>query len=728
MRLAKELILLRIKILLNSIHMKKFIKFLAFTLAMSSFAMFQSCDEEDPLVQPTVTEPSTIASVQVGGSGDVTFTFESQEGYASSTVSATGGTAVIKTNATVGAQEGSIVVTFTADNSAGAASVKLILTDAKNQTAEATAILNKTISAPPSVQLSSLTGNANPGATSVVLVTVAAENGFASLSYTTTGGLTGSPVSPINTLSANNTVEVTLTVPANAAIGSTLTAVFTARDNQNLNSTAATYTVTVTDPNPTVNIQGSIAENRTLIAGTNYLLIGQVFVESGVTLTIPAGTVIKGDKASKATLIVKPGGRLVANGQANNPVVFTSSQVVGARDKGDWGGLVILGTAYVNQTSQPNIEGITPAVPYGNTTSPATNADQNSGTLNYVRIEYAGIELSPNNETNSLTLGGVGNGTSINYVQVSFGGDDGFEWFGGTVNAKYLVSHSTWDDDFDTDFGWSGNVQFGLVVRNPFFADQSGSNAFESDNQGNGNTTSLCDATASSAGNSSGCTRGVFSNITVLGPRETNSRSISGSYQNALHIRRRSSISIFNSFISGFRIGLRIDDDGTYFNLAQGNAVHANNVLSNSSTAGTASSATATDGTYVTGIKFAAANDGSIDAALASGGNATPIANYWLANNTAFNNVTATTTWSDIGVTPSLFWAAQTASNYPSNPNFALGAGVAGANNLNSGAAFSNAKLTAAGSFFTTTTFRGAFGATDWTDGWAEFQPLNKAY
>ncbi|NBP70604.1 MAG: PKD domain-containing protein, partial [Cytophagia bacterium] len=76
MRLAKELILLRIKILLNSIHMKKFIKFLAFTLAMSSFAMFQSCDEEDPLVQPTVTEPSTIASVQVGGSGDVTFTFE----------------------------------------------------------------------------------------------------------------------------------------------------------------------------------------------------------------------------------------------------------------------------------------------------------------------------------------------------------------------------------------------------------------------------------------------------------------------------------------------------------------------------------------------------------------------------------------------------------------------------------------------------------------------------
>jgi hypothetical protein len=708
--------------------MKKFIKFFALSLAISSFLMVQSCDEEsDPLVQPTVTGPAAIASVQVGTSADVTFTFEAAEGYASSAVTATGGTAVIKTNAATDAKDGSVVVTFTADNSAGAATVKLVLTDAEGQTADATAILNKTISAPPSVQLNALTGSAAPQGSSTVLVTVTAANGFSSLSYTTTGGLTGSPVSPISSLSSASNVEVTFTVPANAVIGSTLTAVFTAKDDQNLNSTSATYTITVLDPNPTVNIQGSITANQTLVAGTNYLLKGQVFVESGVTLTVPAGTVVKGDKATKATLIVKPGGKLVANGTSTNPVVFTSSQVIGARDKGDWGGIVILGTAYVNQATQPNVEGISPPVPYGNTTSPTTNADENSGTLNYVRIEYAGIELSANNETNSLTLAGVGNGTSINYVQVSFGGDDGFEWFGGTVNGKYLVSHSTWDDDFDTDFGWSGNVQFGLVVRNTFFADQSGSNAFESDNQGNGNATTLCNATVSSPGTSSGCTSGVFSNITVLGPRETNSRSISGSYQNAMHIRRRSSISIFNSFISGFRIGLRIDDDATYFNLAQGNAVHANNVLSNSSTAGIASSATATDGTYVTGIKFTAANDGTIDAALTAGGNATPIANYWLTNNTAFNNVTATTAWSNVGITPTLFWAGTTtAANYPSNPDFALVAGDgANTNNLNSGAAFTNGKL---GSFFTSTTYRGAFGTTDWTDGWAEFQPINKAY
>lgn len=558
------------------------------------------------------------------------------------------------------------------------------------------------------------------------------ETVIANLSMTVPGGAKNLIISGSfsETMPLNGETEldkpIELDIPANAVIGSTLTAVFAVTDKNDKTSTPVTFLITVN--NPVIELAGNITTNLTLDATRSYLLKGQTFVKNNVTLTIPAGTVIKGDKATKATLIVEPGGRLVCNGTAANPVVFTSAQAVGARDKGDWGGVVILGTAFVNQASQPNIEGISPAVPYGNTTSPTTNADQNSGTLNYVRIEYAGIELSPNNETNSLTLGGVGNGTTINYVQVSFGGDDGFEWFGGTVNGKYLVSHSTWDDDFDTDFGWSGNVQFGLVVRNPFFADQSGSNAFESDNQGNGNAITNCDATASSAGTATACTRGVFSNITVLGPRETNSRSISGSYQNALHIRRRSSISIFNSFISGFRIGLRIDDDGTYFNLAQGNAVHSNNVLSNSSTASTATSTTATDGTYVTGIRFDVANDGTITTNTGvTAGNATSIANYWLTNNSAFNNVTSTQTWSDIGINPALFWAGQTSANYPSNPNFALTAGVTGANNLNSGASFTNGKVS--GAFFTQTTYRGAFSSTtDWTDGWTEFQPLNKVY
>jgi hypothetical protein len=688
--------------------MKKMMRLFAFFFAVAFVSFIQSCDEDEPApAAPTLTAPSSVASIQVGTKADVTFTFTAPGKYKSSAVTATGGTATVKTQPAADATTGSVVVEFTAGTSAGAGAAVLTLTDASNQTITATAVLNITLSAPPSITLSTSTGAGRPGATVAVTATIAAPNGASQLTIT---GATSTPASPITISGTSATQAVTLSIPANAVVGSTINVGFQAKDAQNLLSTVVSFTITVQDP--TVTLEGNLT-TQTLVATEKYLLKGQVFIPNGVTLTIPAGTVIKGDKATKATLIVQPGGRLIAQGTATSPVVFTSSQNVGERDRGDWGGVVILGNAYVNQSARPAIEGISPTQNYGSTVAesatPTTNATENSGSIRYVRIEYAGIELTPNNETNSITFGGVGNGTIVEYVQVSFGGDDGFEWFGGTVNGKYLVSHSSWDDDFDTDFGWSGNVQFGLVVRNPFFADQSGSNAFESDNQGNGNPTTLCTDT-----DASGCTRGIFSNITVLGPREIQSRSISANYQNALHIRRRSSISIFNSFFSGFRIGLRIDDAGTLTNLTNGAAKHSYNILSIPSTAGTATSATAADGQFVTGL---------------NGGDATAIATYWTSNNnTAFNNVTNVSTFADLGLTGSLFWSSQSATTYPSNPNFSLVAGVAGANNLNTGANFTDAKFTGNTFFTTTGTFRGAFGATDWTDGWSEFQPINKVY
>lgn len=675
---------------------------------------------------PTLTGSTSVTAAKINEAKDVTIPVTIPGGYKAGSATVTnviGGTAVVKSAPAANATSGNIVVTFTAGNNPGAGSVQVNVTDNNNKSAFVVSTFNITLDAPPTLVLNKSTAQANAGATVSVQATITAANGGKQLSIT---GITSTPASPVLFTETSKVIDVTLNVPSNAIAGSKIVAVFVATDAKDLNTAPQSVEITVTAPNTIIVPAGALTQNTTWTAANKYVIQGQVFVNSGITLTIEPGTVVVGEKASKGTLIVKPGGILIAEGTPSNPIVFTSNQPVGARDRGDWGGIVWLGNAFVNQATLQTIEGITPSQTYGNNTSSTTNATENNGSLKYVRIEYAGIELSPNNETNSLTMGGLGNGTTLDYVQVSFGGDDGFEWFGGTANAKHLVSFSTWDDDFDTDFGWAGNVQYGVVVRNPFFADQSGSNAFESDNQGNGNSIAGCDATAAAAGTITSCTRGVFSNITVLGPRETNTRSISGSYQNAMHIRRRSSISVFNSFISGFRIGLRIDDDGTYFNLAQGNAVHKNNVLSNSSTAGTGTSSTATDGTYVTGIRFTAANDGTIDAALPSGGNAAPVANYWLTNNAAFNNITATTAWSDIGITPALFWAGQSAANYPSNPNFALGAGVAGNNNLNSGAAFTDAKL--AGTFFETTTYRGAFGATDWTDGWSEFQPINKAY
>jgi len=575
----------------------------------------------------------------------------------------------------------------------------------------------------PTVTVDPTTAQNIPGGSVSAALTVTAPNGALDLVIYVAG--VEVETRDISTTDLSTPIDYSYTVPSNAVVGSKIVISFQVIDAKNFPSAISNFVITVGDP--IISLQG-ILTTQTLDATKPYLLKGQVFIPTGVTLTVPAGTVIKGDKATKATLVVQPGGKLVANGTANSPVVFTSAQGVGERDRGDWGGIVMLGNAFVNQTAKPKIEGIQPDQSFGSSlaesATPATNATENSGTLKYVRIEYAGIELTPNNETNSLTMGGLGNGTIVEYVQVSFGGDDGFEWFGGTVNGKYLVSHGMWDDDFDTDFGWSGNVQYGLVVRNPAVADQSGSNAFESDNQSNGNPiASLCDATSSSAGNATGCTRGVFSNITVLGPRETNSRSINANYQNAMHIRRRSSISVFNSFFSGFRVGLRIDDDGTYFNLAQGNGKHSNNLLSVPGNVGAASTSTASEALYATGIRFFPANDGTIDGTTATAaGNAIPIETYWKASNGELKNITTTTPITNLGIAANLYWAGQAAASYPSNPNFSLLAG-----DLNTGASYSDAKLT--GGFFTTTgTFRGAFGATDWTDGWSEFQPINKVY
>ena len=213
---------------------------------------------------------------------------------------------------------------------------------------------------------------------------------------------------------------------------------------------------------------------QTLKKGT-YTLKGWVYIASGAELTIEPGTVIKGDKTTKAALIAERGGKLIAQGTASDPIVFTSAQPAGSRRPGDWGGIIICGKAKNNQ-NEMQIEG-GPRTKHG-----GDNDSDNSGVLSYARIEFAGNPFKADQEINGLTLGSVGSGTKIDHVQVSYSNDDSFEWFGGAVNCKYLVAYKGWDDDFDTDNGFSGKVQFGLSVRDPRLADQSQSNGFESDN------------------------------------------------------------------------------------------------------------------------------------------------------------------------------------------------------------------------------------------------------
>lgn len=415
---------------------------------------------------------------------------------------------------------------------------------------------------------------------------------------------------------------------------------------------------------------------QTLTKNNKYLLKGQVFVRENQVLTIEPGTLIFGDKGTKGTLIIDRGGKIIADGTANEPIVFTSALPVGSRDRGDWGGLVILGKAPVNQ-ADPVIEGVTPTVVFG-----GTDTNDNSGILRYVRVEFAGIELTPNNETNSITLGGVGSGTIMDYCQVSWGGDDGFEWFGGSVNSKYLIAFGMWDDCFDVDYGFTGKVQFGMSIRYGSYADQSGSNIFETDNGPNDNLTTLL-------------TTGVFSNITGIGPRLTNSQSINGNYQHALDLRRRTALTIANSVFVGMPRGLRMNQQSVYDNYNNGTGVLLNNVMV----------APATTFSIGSGMTATASN----------------VETLWNATNETITNTDFAAVYGQLGLNQNIFFGTNTSTGYTQNPTFTVTSG-----SLTTGASFSHPKLS--DPFFTPTTYRGAFGSTDWTDSWAEFNPIMKAY
>lgn len=330
-----------------------------------------------------------------------------------------------------------------------------------------------------------------------------------------------------------------------------------------------------------IELTGDISADKTLDASKKYLLKGFVYVTKGAKLTIPAGTVVMGDKATKGTLIITRGSKIDAQGTATKPVVFTSSFAAGTRQAGDWGGIILLGKAPVNASAgEAKIEGGLAPTNGGNEKEyiwyGGSDVSDNSGIIKYARIEFAGIALSPDNELNSLTMGGVGSGTTLSYIQVYRAGDDAFEWFGGTVNADHLVASYTWDDDFDTDFGYSGNVQFGVAQRHKNLADISGSNGFESDNNADGTTASPQ-------------TRAVFSNMTIVGPiiAGSSASGVNSQFQHGAQIRRNSAISIRNSIIVGFPLaGLYIDGTKgtpTHNNLGatgvEGPLVFKNNII-----------------------------------------------------------------------------------------------------------------------------------------------------
>ena len=235
------------------------------------------------------------------------------------------------------------------------------------------------------------------------------------------------------------------------------------------------------DSTSTIDVRGIIKTDQTWHKSRMYRLRGYVYVTDGAKITIEAGTKIISNKDSAGVLVIYRDATIVAEGTASSPIVFTSAEAT--PNPGDLGGVILVGQARGNGNHSVLEGGVDPAF----SSFGGTNDAHSSGSLKYVRIEYAGKAVNPGDEVNALSLYGVGSGTTIDYVEVVRGLDDGFEFFGGTVNCKHLIAYNCADDDFDMDDGFSGKIQFAISVKDPKFTDNKGttgdlSNNFEVDN------------------------------------------------------------------------------------------------------------------------------------------------------------------------------------------------------------------------------------------------------
>ncbi|AUX19964.1 hypothetical protein SOCEGT47_004210 [Sorangium cellulosum] len=294
---------------------------------------------------------------------------------------------------------------------------------------------------------------------------------------------------------------------------------------------------------PVAELSGEVTKDFTLTCNRHYLLKGTVLVTPGATLTIEKGTTLLGDSdpLSPGILAIQPGAKLVAVGTPEEPIVFTSALPEGLRERGDWGGVILLGRAPANlrdaegAPTRGRIEGLDRGGEYG-----GDDVDDSSGILKYVRIEYSGFAIAPNNEVNGLTFGGVGKGTIVDHVQVRHTADDCFEFFGGTVDAKYLACQHAGDDGFDWDNGFRGRLQFLVLQQEPSLADEM--NGFEGDNDALGTTNSPV-------------SEPTIYNATLCGKnREVDLE------QYGILLRRGTRARIFNTVVTGFESGLDVRD------------------------------------------------------------------------------------------------------------------------------------------------------------------------
>ncbi|MEE4116634.1 MAG: hypothetical protein V2I37_10720 [Marinilabiliaceae bacterium] len=430
-------------------------------------AIFTGCQKE--YAPPTLTTPAA-QTVEAGTSVNLSFTYIADAGFGTSSVTATNGTASITASGTKGETSGTITVSYTAGSSAGAGSVTLTVIDAEDQSVSTTTVLTVFEEGAPEVTA--------PGTSNVEVMdpvdisfTFSSEGGYASSSVSATKG-TAVVKTEAGAGATSGSVVVTYTAARAAGAGSVQLTITDANGKTGL----ATAVVEVQNV-PTVSVAQNIDADQTWTADKVYILEGRIAVLDGATLTIEAGTIIKGNQGSgpnATALMIARGGKLNANGTANAPIIFTSiaddilpGELVGTTMdptlNGLWGGLLVLGKAPISADAEAvQIEGIPPSDLNG--LYGGTDPLDNSGSITYVSIRHGGANIGEGNEINGLTLGGVGSGTTIQNIEIIANQDDGIEWFGGTVNVTNALVWNTGDDAIDTDQSWSGTLDNAIIV------------------------------------------------------------------------------------------------------------------------------------------------------------------------------------------------------------------------------------------------------------------------
>ena len=317
-----------------------------------------------------------------------------------------------------------------------------------------------------------------------------------------------------------------------------------------------------------MDVRGIIRTSQTWRKDFIFRLRGYVYVTDGATITIEPGTKIVSNKDSAGVLVIYKDAKIIADGTAANPIVFTSNESSPA--PGDLGGVILVGQAKGNNNHSVMEGGIDPQfAAFG-----GTDDTHSSGTLRYVRIEYAGKAVNPGDEVNGLSLYGVGSGTIIDYVEVIRGLDDAFEFFGGTVNCKHLIAYNSADDDYDMDDGYRGMIQFAISVKDPHFTDNKGttgdvSNNFEVDNVNPANGLAL---------SRTPITFPVLSNFTAIGPN--NAAGTSADYGWGMRWRRGCKFILANSIVmGGQKGGLRLQEDSSIAYYIKGTSAFYNSFL-----------------------------------------------------------------------------------------------------------------------------------------------------